>query len=80
MADTLKIESVNMKDILGTKVNRHGGKICTDYSMYSEETKRQLAVTAVLEIIKSNGETMSIYNLKEYTDVVFAAMEGKLPE
>lgn len=89
MADTLKIDSVKMQDILGTGTVSWNSdeRLKTQFSDYSDQAKREVAVTAVLEIIKAKagaegGGRLSdqMKNLNFYTKCILAAMNGENSE
>lgn len=87
MADTLKIETVNFTNILGTEASRaFSDDFETPFSQYSEQAKREVAVTAVLELIRAKvgaeGGRLSdqMKNLNTYTDYILAAMKGEKPQ
>jgi hypothetical protein len=74
MSDEINIETVKLSKVLGTASVNIGG--ATAFSGYSEEVKRQVAVTAALEIIKEKSTNIvgDMNNLSDYADSIIEAM------
>ena len=91
MSDSINIST--FKHVLMTTVDAKDPDLRTEYHYLSDQTKRELAVTAALELIKSDvsasystGGTSSkgtyalekhLDNLSEYTEQILKALKGE---
>ncbi len=81
--NTVQFFSGNLANVLGTEASALYGDYSTPYSNYSEDIKRQVATTAVLELIKAevssssdSGDRLFVHlkHLDTYVEQVMATL------